>query len=264
VARASREAVKLSIVIPANNEARRLPATLVAIAEYLEGSGRDAEVLVVDDGSTDGTAEAARAAAGRGMPPRVLVLDRNRGKGAAVREGMLAARGDYVLFMDADNSTHIAEVERLLAVAEAGAPVVVGSRYIDRESIKIRQPWYRVALSRVGNRIIQMLVLRGVRDTQCGFKLFRRPAAHTLAARLTRERFSFDMELLVIAKSLGYEVREVPVNWYDTPGTRLRPIRSALRTLTDLLRIRWNLWRHRYAEERLVSAPLARSREPSG
>jgi dolichyl-phosphate beta-glucosyltransferase len=255
--------MNLSIVIPANNEARRLPATLAAIAEYLESSGRDAEVLVVDDGSTDGTADAARAVQGAAMPPQVLEFERNRGKGAAVRAGMLAARGDYVLFMDADNSTHVAEAERLLAVAEAETPVVVGSRYIDRESIKIKQPWYRVALSRAGNRMIQMILLKGVRDTQCGFKLFRRDAAHILAARLTRERFSFDMELLVIAKSLGYGVREVPVNWYDTPGTRLRPIRSALQTLTDLFRIRWNLWRRKYDEKRLVSPALARSRGPS-
>ena len=246
--------MELSIVVPANNEARRLPPTLAAIAAYIDASGRDAEVLVVDDGSTDGTADAARGATGAGMPPRVLTFVRNRGKGAAVRAGMLAAGGDHVLFMDADGSTPISEVERLLPVAVAGAPVVIGSRYNDGGSIKIRQPWYRVALSRVGNRLIQLVLLRGVRDTQCGFKLFSRDAARALAGRLTCERFSFDMELLVIAKNLGYRVEEVPVNWYDTPGTRLRPVRSALQTLADLIRIRWNLSRGRYADDRHFDA----------
>jgi dolichyl-phosphate beta-glucosyltransferase len=164
--------------------------------------------------------------------------------------------------MDADNSTRISEVERLLAVAMAGAPVVIGSRYLDRESIKIRQPWYRVALSRAGNRVIQRVLLDGVRDTQCGFKLFSRDAAQALARRLTRERFSFDMELLVIAKRLGYRVEEVPVNWYDSAGTRLRPIRSALQTLADLVSIRWNLSRHGYANDRLADGAVARPEEP--
>lgn len=207
-------------------------------------------MIVVDDGSTDGTREAARSVPGAGMPPKVIGFEGNRGKGAAVKEGMMAAQGEYVLFMDADNSTHITEVEKLLTVAEKNVPVAIGSRYMDSDSIKIRQPWYRVWLSRVGNQMIQLVLLPGVRDTQCGFKLFQRDAARNIARLLTMDRFSFDMELLVIAKRLGYEIQEVPVNWYDTPGTRLRPIRSALRTLADLLKIKYNVVRGRYAKDR--------------
>jgi dolichyl-phosphate beta-glucosyltransferase len=226
-------------VIPAYNEARRLPATLTAVSEYLERQpDLDAEVIVVDDGSTDGTGAAVRGMPNNGRPPRVLGFEHNRGKGAAVREGMLAASGDFVLFMDADNSTRVTEVEKLLEEAGPERPVVIGSRYVRPGSIKIKQPWYRVAISRAGNRVIQLLLLPGIQDTQCGFKLFSGQAAGELARSLTMDGFSFDMELLVNAKRLGYPITEVPVNWYDTPGARLRPIRSTLQTFRDLLRIR--------------------------
>ncbi len=241
--------MKLSIVIPAYNEARRLPSTLASIAEYLEVSDLAAEVIVVDDGSTDGTVKAAKSVPGRGMPPKVIGFEGNRGKGAAVREGLLAATGDCILFMDADNSTHISEVEKLLTAASGkDAPeVVVGSRYLPGSDIRIKQPWYRVRISRWGNRLIRYAVLPGVIDTQCGFKLLRRGAALEIAAAMTREGFSFDIEMLTIARHYGYRITEVPVNWYDTPGTRLRPIRSAFRTLRDLVAIRLNLVRGRYA-----------------
>lgn len=241
--------MKLSIVIPAYNEARRLPATLASITEYLELADLSAEVIVVDDGSSDDTDDAAKSVPGKGMPPKLIGFEGNRGKGAAVKEGMLAATGDYVLFMDADNSTHITEVEKLLKVAVTDkVPVVIGSRYQDPESIKIKQPWFRVWISRMGNRLIRHTVLPGVLDTQCGFKLFSKAAAQKIAPRLTMSGFSFDMELLVIAKELGLKIREVPVNWYDTPGkTRVRPIKSSLRTLRDLIKIRWNIHKGRYA-----------------
>lgn len=244
---------QLSIVIPAYNERRRLPATLSSIAEYLEVSDVRAEVIVVDDGSIDGTAKAAKQVPGKGMPPKVIGFEGNRGKGAAVKEGLLAARGDFVLFMDADNSTHVSEVEKLLAVATKKAKgkhapqIVVGSRYLPGSDIRIKQPWYRVWISRWGNRLIRYAVLPGVIDTQCGFKLLGREAAREIAPAMTREGFSFDIELLTIARHYGYEIAEVPVNWYDTPGTRLRPMRSAFRTLRDLVAIRMNLVRGRYA-----------------
>jgi dolichyl-phosphate beta-glucosyltransferase len=241
--------VKLSIVIPAYNEARRLPATLASITEYLELAGLTAEVIVVDDGSTDDTDDAAKSVPGQAMPPKIIGFEGNRGKGAAVKEGMLAATGDYVLFMDADNSTHITEVEKLLKIAtQDKVPVVIGSRYQDPDSIKIKQPWYRVWISRLGNRLIRHTVLPGVLDTQCGFKLFSRKAAAEIAPKLTMSGFSFDMELLVIANQLGLKIREVPVNWYDTPGqTRVRPLKSSLATLRDLIRIRWNVRQGRYS-----------------
>lgn len=236
----------ISIVIPAFNEAKRLPVTLASISEYLVMTGRTAEVIVIDDGSVDGTAEAARRQPGEGMPPRVISFEGNRGKGAAVREGLLQATGDYVLFMDADNSTRITELDKLLAKATTGVPVVIGSRYLDQASIKIRQPWYRVSISRLGNFLIRLLILPRVKDTQCGFKLLERSTARDIAAQLTMERFSFDIEMLVIAQQGGYAIEEVPVDWFDTPGTRLRPFKSTFQTLRDLLRIRWNVWRGHY------------------
>ena len=235
--------VTLSIVIPAYNEAERLPPTLTAIAAYLGSTGLDAELIVVDDGSSDGTAEAARNATGVAMPPQVLRHDENRGKGAAVREGILAAEGEYILFMDADSSLPIEEVAKLLPVAEAGTPVVIGSRYIDPDSIHEAQRWYRAAISRFGNYLVQRLLLPGISDTQCGFKLLRREEGRQLASLLTVDRFSFDMELLVDAKQLGLEVREVPVNCYYSHGTRLRPVWSSLQTFRDLLRVRSKLRR---------------------
>lgn len=239
--------MKLSIVIPAYNEARRLPGTLAAVSEYLELSGVSTEIIVVDDGSTDDTAQAAKAVPGKGMPPRILGFEGNRGKGAAVKEGLLHAKGDYVLFMDADNATHVTEVEKLLPVAEKGTPVVIGSRYITPDSIKIRQPWYRVFISRMGNRLIRYTILPGVIDTQCGFKLFERSAAHAIAERLTMDRFSFDIELLVIARNLSLGITEVAVNWYDAPGSKVaRPIRDSFRTLRDLVLIKLNEVRGRY------------------
>ncbi len=241
-------------MIPAYNEARRLPGTLAGISEYLAQTGQNAEVIVVDDGSGDGTVERIRRQPGHSLPPKVIAFEANRGKGAAVREGLLAATGRYILFMDADHSTPVSEVDKLLKVVRSknGAPVVIGSRYLRPDSIKIRQPWYRVAISRFGNGLIRLVLLPNVKDTQCGFKLFRRDAAREIAGLLRMERFSFDMELLLIAKQLGYDVREVPVDWYDTPGTRLRPIKSTLQTFADLVRIRTNLWRGRY--RRIVPA----------
>ena len=235
--------MKLSIVIPAFNEASRLPATLAAIEEHM---GPEGEVIVVDDGSVDGTAERVRADVGSGISPRLIRSEQNRGKGAAVREGVLAANGEYVLFMDADNSTHIKEVDKLLWWAERGAHVVIGSRYIEPDRVKIRQPRYRIWLSRAGNGLIRLLLLRGISDTQCGFKLFSREAARRIFALQRMDGFSFDIELLAIAKQLGYPPTEVPVDWYDRPGTRLRPVRSSVQTLGDLIRIRWYLTRGRY------------------
>ena len=256
--------VTLSIVIPAYNEAERLPPTLTAIAAYLGSTGLDAEVIVVDDGSSDGTAEAARNATGVAMPPQVLRHEQNRGKGAAVREGILAAEGEYILFMDADSSLPIEEVAKLLPVAEAGTPVVIGSRYVDPDSIHEAQRWYRAAISRFGNYLVQRLLLPGISDTQCGFKLLRREEGRQLASLLTVDRFSFDMELLVDAKQLGLEVREVPVNCYYSHGTRLRPVWSSLQTFRDLLRIRSKLRRGAVGGAAVGVGALSRSPAPAG
>jgi dolichyl-phosphate beta-glucosyltransferase len=241
--------LRLSVVIPAFNEAARLPGTLDSVTRYLSGRHYRAEVIVADDGSTDGTAESLRDVPSRGVRVRILQLE-HRGKGAAIRDGMLAARGRYVLFMDADNSSRITEIERMLPAAEAGARVVIGSRYVEKGSVKLRQPWYRVVVSRVGNRMIRATVLPGIKDTQCGFKVFEGGVARELAARLTRTGYGFDIELLVLARRLGYEVVELPVSWYDAAGTRIRPVRSSIQTLRELAWIRAH-----YANELDLSVP---------
>jgi dolichyl-phosphate beta-glucosyltransferase len=227
----------LSIVIPAYNEAHRLPGTLAAVAAYLERERLEAEIIVVDDGSTDQTVAAVSGLEGYALPPRVIASKRNRGKGVSVRDGLLAAQGRHVLFMDADHSTPIDEQEKLLAALGKGADVAIGSRYLRGDSIKIKQRWYRVWVSRVGNRVIRYTLLPGMLDTQCGFKLFTNAAARDIAGRLTLAGYSFDVELLVIARCLGYDVREVAVDWYDAPGSRVRLVPTSIRTLWEVLRM---------------------------
>lgn len=237
----------LSIVIPAFNEAERLPTTLDAIRSYLADVPYTAELIVVDDGSTDETVDCARRYDSAEVPLRVLESTHNQGKGAAVQRGMLAADGEYVLFMDADSSTRIEELDKLLPLAKEGYPIVIGSRYLERGSIKIKQPWYRIVISRFGNLLIRLVLLPGIKDTQCGFKLFHRHAARQIAPLITMRRFSFDMEILTVAKNMGERIKEVPVNWYDTPNSRLRPVKASLQTFSDLLIIRLNLFRGRYS-----------------
>jgi dolichyl-phosphate beta-glucosyltransferase len=229
-------AAALSVVIPAFNEARRLPATLGAVLRFARSAPYEIEVVVVDDGSTDGTAEVAAAVPAHDTELVVVRRTRNGGKGAAVRDGLRRATGDHVLFMDADGSTAIEEVDKLLAVARTGVAVVIGSRYAEPGSVTVHQPWYRIAVSRCGNRLIQRRVLPGVCDTQCGFKLLERTAAHAIAGRLTRTSFSFDIEMLVLARRLGYEVGEVAVSWADVSGTKLRLVRATSQLLRGL---RW-------------------------
>jgi dolichyl-phosphate beta-glucosyltransferase len=231
--------MELSIVIPAYNEARRLPGTLAAVARHVEDARLDAEIIVVDDGSSDGTVDQVLELQERGMPLRVVAFHANRGKGAAVRYGLLAARGDHVLFMDADNSTDLSEHGKLLAACCTGIEVAIGSRYLNPDSIKVRQRRRRVWVSRMGNRVIRYTLLPGVLDTQCGFKLFSNGAAKDIARYLTLAGYSFDVELLVTARCLGYEVKEVPVDWYDAPGTQLRLMRTAARTLLEVLAMRF-------------------------
>lgn len=225
----------LSVVIPAYNEAERLPRTLGSMRAYLMQAPYRAEVLVVDDGSTDATLASVETFGCAEVPVRVVRRAANGGKGAAVRDGLRAATGQFVLLMDADESAPISEVEKLLGAARDGAPVVIGSRYVARGSVKVRQPWYRVVISRLGNLVIRLSVLPGVKDSQCGFKLLSRAAADDLGGRLTRNGFSFDIELLVLARGLGYEVREVPVDWHDDPATRLHVVRASTKLVYDLV-----------------------------
>lgn len=233
--------VELSVVIPAYNEATRLGPSLVRALDYLERRGRPYEVLVVDDGSSDRTAEVAEASGSAVV--RVLRHPANRGKGAAIRTGVLASRGARVLLSDADFSTPIEEIEKLephLAAAE----LVLGSRAVSGAQIERRQPFYRELMGKVFNRLIRLLGVHGLRDTQCGFKLVEGTAARRLASEMTVDGFAYDVELVWLARQRGYRVVEVGVVWADSPDSRVSPIRSSLAMFRDVIRIRL---RHRRA-----------------
>ena len=227
----------LSIVIPAYNEERRLPASLEAVASYLKAGPEPlaVEILVVDDGSEDRTAERAEEAGRRlGLALRVLRLPANRGKGAAVRAGALAAEGRRILVSDADFSTPVSEWEKLAA---SGTPVAIGSRAVDESLVRERQPFYRVAFGKLFNRLVRLLAVPGIRDTQCGFKLFSREAARAVFSRTTVDRFAYDVEALLLARRLGFSVAEVPVLWFNSPDTRVT-FRAGARAYLDILGIR--------------------------
>lgn len=238
--------IDLSIVIPCYNEAQRLPGTLWNIYSFLAHSNMEVEVLVIDDGSTDDTVQVARQMATHMPHLHVRSLGENYGKGRAVQYGMLTAVGRYVLFMDADNATSVDEAVKLFPYAVVH-DVVIGSRYVAGSDVVAPQPWYRRFVSRVGNGIIRLLLVRGIRDTQCGFKLFQSSAAKDIFSRLRTKGFGFDIEVLAIAQRLGYRVKEVGVAWYDSSESRFRPVRDTWRTLKEMARITYHqaTWRSR-------------------
>ena len=226
----------LSVVIPAYNEEARLPATLERIASFLETRPYPWEILVVDDGSRDKTPEVVRDF-GRDRPVRLLASD-HQVKGGAVRQGMLDAAGEAILMTDADLCTPIEAVEALLRAVEEGYDVAIGSRAVPGSVLTVRQPAYRELLGRGGNLLIQGLLLPGLHDTQCGFKLFRRHAAREVFRRSVMSGVSFDIEVLYLARRLGYRIKELPIHWSHQPGSKMRLIRDYGGTLRDLLTIR--------------------------
>jgi dolichyl-phosphate beta-glucosyltransferase len=233
----------LSVIIPAYNEAERLPPTLASIRRFLEGWGQSYEILVVDDGSTDETAERARQAGGRVVT--VFANGRNRGKGHSVRRGMLAATGNFRLMCDADLSTPIEEFPRLLSRLDEGHDVAIGSRALPDSRVEVRQPLYRESLGRLYNRLVRLLFLSGLHDTQCGFKLFTASAARLSFEPARLDGFSFDVETLFIARRRGLKIAEVAVTWRNHAASRVGMARGAL-AFFDLLRIRANDLAGRY------------------
>jgi dolichyl-phosphate beta-glucosyltransferase len=230
----------LTVVIPAYNEAARIGATLQRILQYFDSQSWDGDVIVVLDGGRDRTGEEVRRVSG--ADPRVVVLDNeeNRGKGFSVRRGMLAASGQYVLFCDADLSTPIDEAAGLIAAIDAGADVAIASRALAASNVRVHQPWWRESMGRVFNWFVQRLALPGIQDSQCGFKCFRRDVAHRVFALQRVERFAFDVEVLSIARSLGYRIAEIPVTWIDQPASTVNPLTAPAGMLLDLVRIRIN------------------------
>lgn len=228
----------ISIVVPAYNEESRLLSTLERINEYCRAARLDYELIVVNDGSSDRTAAVAREWKPPDCPLSVIDRAQNRGKGFSVREGVRRARGDWILFSDADLSTPIEEMEKFVERLEAGAEVVIGSRNLPGSRLEVRQPWHRRIMGKVFNLLVRVLAVPGVRDSQCGFKAFSRRAAEIIFSRARIDGFSFDVEILYLARKYRLKIEELPVRWIDSPRSTVDPLRDSLRMLKDIMRIR--------------------------
>ena len=228
----------LSIVVPCFNEEQRLPRTIEQIQRYLDGKHADYELILVDDGSSDGTRRVMDAAAGRHSSVRVEALPHNRGKGRALAVGVEAARGDEILLTDADLSTPIEELEKLQAALDQGAGVAIASRALRESRVEVSQPVYRVVMGKVFNLIVQAVLLPGIWDTQCGFKLFRADVARPVFASLSTDGFGYDPEVLYHARKRGVKIAEVPVTWRNSAPTKVSPVLSSLDMLKHVLRVR--------------------------
>jgi glycosyltransferase involved in cell wall biosynthesis len=238
-------APELSIVIPSYNEELRLPASLEKIAAYLLEKHPNTEVLVVDDGSTDKTAQVAESWKDRIPGLRVLSNGTNRGKGFSVRHGSLDAAGEIVLFTDADLSAPIEEADKLFAALQS-CDVAIGSRAVDRSLIEVHESPFREFAGIIFNRIVRLILWLPFVDTQCGFKAFRRERCRIIFEQQTIERFGFDPELLYLARHHGLKIKEVPVRWAHSPATKVSMMRDSVLMFVDVFVIRWNGIRGRY------------------
>jgi glycosyltransferase involved in cell wall biosynthesis len=235
-----------SIVIPAYNEGARVGVTLERVLAYVAQRGWDAEVIVVNDGSCDNTAEIVRGYADKNPRLRLLENPGNRGKGYSVRSGMMHAQGEIFLFSDADLSSPIEEVEKLLAALKNGADIAIGSRWLRSDLQTQRQPLHRQLFGRVFNLLLRIILGLNFKDTQCGFKVFTRSAAKTIFPLQNIERWGFDPELLYLARKFGFKVVEVPVAWAHSEGTRISPLRDGTKMFLEMLKIRWNALSGKY------------------
>jgi len=239
---------KYSIVIPAYNESARIPATLEAVVAAIRANDWRAEVIVVNDGSTDSTARLVQDFALRAPEIRLLENPGNRGKGYSVRAGILDAQGDIVMFTDADLSAPMDEAGRLFGAISAGADIAIGSRWLESGRQTHRQPLYRQIFGRCFNAVCRMVMQLPFADTQCGFKAFTRAAAQTVFQLQTIERWGFDPEILFIAIKRGFRVVEVPVSWAHDERTRMSYLRDGLQMLKELAIVRWNALTGRYSK----------------
>jgi dolichyl-phosphate beta-glucosyltransferase len=246
----------ISVVIPAYNEAARLPNTLRDVHAFLTENVKDFEILVVDDGSRDETVAMVKKIASELSNIRVIENAKNQGKGAVVRQGLKAARGEYRVFMDADHSTNINELSKLPVMSTTGAHVYVSSRYLPGSRVVISQPRQRVMVSRISNILIRMLVVPGVRDTQNGFKIFKAAVINDIAPWLTVQRWAFDVEMLYLARRFGYKIVEFPVTWHNSVDSKVDLSRDLKRTAGEFWQLLKNIVGGRYpksaAESRQV------------
>jgi dolichyl-phosphate beta-glucosyltransferase len=229
----------LSIVVPCYNEEQRLPRTIEQIQRFLDGKNAPYELILVDDGSADGTRRIMDAAARSHHAVRVELLPHNRGKGRALAVGVEAAKGDEILLTDADLSTPIEELDKLQTALDNGAGVAIGSRALRASRVEVSQPIYRVLMGKGFNLIVQAVLLPGIWDTQCGFKLFRADVAHRVFAGLTTDGFAYDPEVLYRARKQGVKIAEVPVVWRNSAPTKVSAVRSSLDMLRHVFRVRF-------------------------
>ncbi len=241
--------IQISVVIPAYNEKKRIAQSVDRILDFLGKQAWPHEVIIVDDGSRDGMTARLKAKFNHQPGLRILHNLRNRGKGASIRRGMAAARGALILFTDADLSTPIEELVPLKRAIEAGADVAIASRDLPGAVVEVAQPLYRELMGKSFNVLVQLLVLPGIHDTQCGFKLFRRALARKVFQHITITGFGFDVEALFVAKKMGAVIKEVPVRWRNALGSKVSPLKDALRMFVDLFLVRW---RHRGRKERII------------
>lgn len=248
-----------SIVIPAYNEGTRLGATLEGVLNYIAQHGCDAEVIVVNDGSRDNTADLVRSVAAKNPMVRLVENPGNRGKGYSVRNGMLGARGRVILFTDADLSSPIEEVPKLLQALANGADIAIGSRWLRSDLQTQRQPLYRQFFGRVFNLLLRITLGLRFRDTQCGFKAFRRRAAQAIFPLQKIERWGFDPEILFLARKFGFSVQEVPVAWGHSGDTRINPLLDGTRMFLEMLRVRWYDLTGKYDSSKAADAQVAKT-----
>lgn len=234
--------IDISIVVPAYNEERRLPPTLIDMIDFFDRTALAYEIIVVDDGSTDATSDVVQKFERVREQVTLIQLPKNYGKGHAIRLGVLNSRGSMVLFADADGATPIAEFSRLQAALQAGADVAIGSRALASTDTKVTTSVHRKLLGRIFNRCVNTILVPSIADTQCGFKLFTRTAALFLFRRQTSDRFSFDVEILYIAEKAGLSIKEVPINWNNIPGSKVNLVIDSMRMLRDVFKFRM---RHR-------------------
>ncbi len=236
----------LSIVIPAYNEEKVIEKTLKEVIEYLEGKSLLYEILVVCDGCKDNTSSIAKKIKQENDKIRIIDRKVNMGKGFSVRQGCLEAKGAYIFFTDADLSTPIEEIEKLLKWLQKGYDIAIGSRALKESDIQIHQSWYRETMGKIFNLFVQTLAVRGIKDTQCGFKGFKKEVVQKIFPRQTINGFSFDVEILYIARKLGHKLKEVPVRWLNRVESKLNPLKHSFLMLLDLINIRIKDWKGNY------------------
>ena len=241
--------MRLSVIIPAYNEEKRLPKTLQSVHEYLRQQGYEYEIIVVSDGSRDRTVQAVKDLTSQIANLRLIDRKENRGKGYTVKEGMLNAKGDYRLFMDADNSTTIDQIEKMWPWFERGYDIVIGSRDIKGAILDPPQPFYRRFVGKIFRFARDIICdLWGIYDTQCGFKCFKKEVVEAIFPKLKIERFAFDVEILLLARMYGFKIKEIPVYWRNDPESKVK-LKSAIKMGLDLFKIRWYQLRGYYGKK---------------